>query len=200
MKSMTIEAGYRVVMAKYGKLVMGSIPISDFVKLSEAWGKEGLDTLVPGIATALNATFAVCRRADAERWRAEVDARASESVQGDPELAWILGTDTGSSSRTIWVALSRHGQMVTQEGDFHSALPRDADDFGRCHRLLERIPAWRTRLPEVAARFTAWGPLVEIWDEMTALYVAGDHQAVYERLNKLTDKRWHAHLLPPPGK
>ena len=48
----------------------------------------------------------------------------------------------------------------------------DPDDFGRCHRLLERCPSFRARLGEVAEKFSAWRGLVAAWPELTALYLA----------------------------
>jgi len=84
---------------------------------------------------------------------------------GDPH-AWIVGGDTGTSSETIWAVMM--GVPRKRGAD----VPYDPDDFGRCYRLLKLMPEWRPRLPEVAAAYprSAWGQLVDRWDEMTALY------------------------------
>ena len=84
---------------------------------------------------------------------------------GDAE-AWLTNGDTGISSETIWYMLTGRGRPPAQRFD----VPHDPADFGRCYRLLRVMPAWRARLPEVAAAFPAWSPLVEAWDELTALY------------------------------
>ena len=61
-------------------------------------------------------------------------------------LAWALSDDTGISSKTICRYMSgKHGTTGA-----HSAPPSDADDRGRCIRLLELIPEWIPRLPELA--------------------------------------------------
>lgn len=60
-------------------------------------------------------------------------------------LAWALSDDTGISSKTIcrWMT-GTHGTT----GAYFSP-PSDADDRGRCIRLLELIPEWITRLNEM---------------------------------------------------
>lgn len=75
-------------------------------------------------------------------------------------------------------------------------IPYDPDDFGRCHRLLDRFPAWRLRLGEVPAVYPAWTPLVPAWDELTALYVeelpSGRCPKLYARLRELRDAAYEA--------
>lgn len=79
---------------------------------------------------------------------------------------WYRSTDTGTSSETIWSVMT--GFPVQRDG-----YPLDPSDFGRCHRLLEKFPEWRARLPEVAERFpdTPWPVLIREWDALTALYL-----------------------------
>lgn len=96
----------------------------------------------------------------------------------DP-IDWLLGDDTGKSSKTLFAV------MLGKEYSDPS-VPLDAGDFGRCHRLLEAFPEWRQRLPEVAAKHLAWGPLVREWDALTALYKSKSR--LYERLQPLIDE------------
>jgi len=81
------------------------------------------------------------------------------------EQAWLASGDTGVSSATIWSVMTgfpgSYGWYDT---------PHDPDDLGRCVRLLDRFPAWRSRMPEVALRYPRWAPLVEVWGELEALY------------------------------
>lgn len=56
-------------------------------------------------------------------------------------LFWALSGDTGISSE----AIARH--MTGNAG--RMSPPSDASDRGRCIRLLELIPEWITRLPEM---------------------------------------------------
>ena len=102
--------------------------------------------------------------------------------EGDP-IAWLTNGDTGTSSLTIWSVLMN--RPVPRSAD----VPHDPADFGRCHRLLLVMPSWRARLPEVAAKHPEWAPLVEAWDELTALYVrdepTGRCQELYDRMREL---------------
>lgn len=77
-------------------------------------------------------------------------------------LAWIVGDDTGSSSEAIWCAMI--GIPLS-----YSMVPYDPSDLGRCVRLLEQVPAWRDRVPELANLNAGWAAYVARWDELTAL-------------------------------
>ena len=57
-------------------------------------------------------------------------------------LNWALSSDTGISSE----AIAKH---MTGSGAVRMMPPSDADDRSRCIRLLELIPEWITRLPEM---------------------------------------------------
>jgi hypothetical protein len=103
-------------------------------------------------------------------------------------IAWTVGGDTGTSSETIWGVMTG----IEPPGRWHGDTPCDAADFGRCYRLLQRFPAWRKRLPEVAERWPAWRPLVADWDEVTALYEKEPspyNQAVSKRLREINDRQ-----------
>lgn len=99
----------------------------------------------------------------------------------DRLILWLLLGETGVSSETIAYALS--GVKLTDlEAGLESRrsnlfwrfdVPHDAGDFRRCLLLLEYIPEWRERLPEVAERFPAWKGIVEHWDELEFLYEEG---------------------------
>lgn len=59
-------------------------------------------------------------------------------------IDWATGDDTGCSSN----ALCRH--MMGFESDPHGFMAQsDADDRGRCIRLLNKIPEWWDRLDEM---------------------------------------------------
>jgi hypothetical protein len=105
-------------------------------------------------------------------------------------MAWVMGRDTGTSSKTIWAVMQG---APTRD----ASTPWDADDFGRCYRLLKEIPEWRPRLPEVAARYPAWTGLVREWDRLSAMFelvVAGGgwnkaaSSALYEAMQPLLDE------------
>ncbi len=90
------------------------------------------------------------------------------STEMQRALDWITGEDTGLSSKTIFEVMT--SAQPSPQRSWIGFYPLDPDDFGRCYRLLQRIPEWRERLPEVAARYPDWCGLVDAWDELTALY------------------------------
>lgn len=106
------------------------------------------------------------------------------TTEGDP-IAWLTNGDTGTSSMTIWHVLMKRTMAIDRWPD----VPHDPADFGRCHRLLNVMPSWRARLPEVAETHPKWKPLVEAWDELTALYEAelpsGTCPKLYQRMQEL---------------
>ena len=80
-------------------------------------------------------------------------------------MSWIVGHHVGSSSRAIWAHM-----MDAGEPDWGWSHPHDPDDLFRCLRLLDFIPEWKPRLPEMAARSEAWAALVGKWDEIVASF------------------------------
>lgn len=90
-------------------------------------------------------------------------------------LKWIVGWDTGMSSVTLWA------YMVGVEPAW-VCHPLDADDLGRCIRLLQAVPEWRKRLHYAAALSPEWAALVAIWDELERLYMAGELEECNRRL------------------
>lgn len=104
--------------------------------------------------------------------------------EGDP-IAWVTNGDTGISSMAIWAVMMGRPAERRHFGN----TPSDPSDFGRCYRLLKVMPSWRARLPEVAAKFPTWAPLVEAWDELTALYEEelpkGRAPKLYARMQEL---------------
>ena len=98
---------------------------------------------------------------------------------------WMRYGEVGTSSETIWSVLSGH--PIRDPG-----LPGDPDDFRRCHLLLEALPWWRGRLPEVAVVYPEWGPMVREWPRMTELFLeelpTGRAPRLYELMQKLREE------------
>lgn len=104
---------------------------------------------------------------------------------------WIVGRDTGTSSQVIWSFM-----MGVKPRD--ESTPWDADDFGRCYRLLRLIPEWRVRMPELASKHKTWTALVREWDRLTAMYervIAGKNgwdraaaKAMFEAMDPLINE------------
>jgi len=93
-------------------------------------------------------------------------------------IEWIGCSDTGLSSKTIW------GVMMGASDWVSPSLPYDAGDFGRCYRLIERFPEWRTRLHEVKDKYPEWTYIVDNWDHLCSLYANGDRVTVCALLRR----------------
>jgi len=79
-------------------------------------------------------------------------------------LCWLLSGDTGTSSETLCAAM-----LGLRTG--YGSTPSDMGDFGRCYRLLEFIPAWRTQLEKVAQVYPVWAGLVKNWALLEKYYL-----------------------------
>lgn len=84
---------------------------------------------------------------------------------------WIIGRDTGISSKTIWAVMMRFAHVDV--GPFGFDVPHDPSDFGRCYRLLNHFPEWKARLQDVARCFPKWVPMVREWASLVELYEQG---------------------------
>jgi hypothetical protein len=188
--------GYTVEGNSNRVVVRGSLPINDLTALTKVWKKRGLNAMAFGVASALGATMAVCKQADIEQWEKEVANSAAQQANGDAELEWLLGPDTGISSKSIFSVLASTDVLrvsaKAQLGSFGADVPHDPSDFGRCYRLLEKFPAWRERLNEVAAAIPKYGPMVREWAQMEALWSEESRSRkapkLYELMRALEDE------------
>ncbi len=174
-----------------GIVLRAPIPVEEFSRLAKLCGGEGYKLMVTELCGPLRAAAVLVRsEADAEAWKAQVNEAAKRRAGGDPELAWLNGTDTGTSSLAIFSVCSGRGYMATRFRLDMGTAPRDPADFGRCYRLLELFPAWRSRLVEVAAKFPEWRRMVAAWGELEALYreelPSGTAPRLYARMLELT--------------
>ena len=110
------------------------------------------------------------------------------------ELEWLLGDDTGVSSRTIMAAVTGTPLNPSKVG-----APYNITDFGRCYRLLQCFPAYRARM-EALAKYPVWQPYLAHWGELTALYELGmddrgfpthDYEVFHAYLQKMRNAAWH---------
>lgn len=110
-------------------------------------------------------------------------------------LEWIVGNDTGISSKAIWARMMGVAEASQDHG--WGNYPHDPDDFGRCYRLLKAVPEWRSRIGEMAAENTVWKAMADAWDELSAMYEAevdttgrrhsGLAPKMYERMKQIED-------------
>jgi|GEM_PF-2389617 len=165
---------YSVEEHEHGVIIRGEgLPVTDFCALAESASKRGFDLLDAGIGSALGHAITVfTNREQGDLWRREIEARNVERFPDDPERQWLFGCDTGTSSLTIFSALSRYGNAAFIPNRHLSPdIPHDPDDFGRCYRLIHRMSGWRDRLSEVAAKYPAWAPFAREWSNLEALWL-----------------------------
>ena len=84
--------------------------------------------------------------------------------------AWIVGGDTGISSKVIWAVM-----MGCVTPPVMRTPPQDPSDFGRCYRLLKLIPEWKLRLGEVEEAMPRWRPYIREWERLQKMYVMAIH-------------------------
>ena len=96
---------------------------------------------------------------------------------------WATSRDTGASSKCI----ARHLMGLDTDGSY----PHDADDFGRCERLLVAIPELRPRLGEMASVNRYWATIAPRWDEIKS---APDQNAAIRSLVSQIEKNDPNHI------
>jgi hypothetical protein len=84
----------------------------------------------------------------------------SETIEARA-LRWACGDDTGLSSKAILNVMTGSGKPSRYN------YPRDDEDFGRCHRLLNLIPEWRERMTEMSIVGPEWAALAPRWSDLT---------------------------------
>ena len=63
--------------------------------------------------------------------------------------------------------------------------PLDADDFGRCARILLDNPLWIPRMKEMAFYRPYWSKLCQDWDMMMDLYLSSEMQKLQAHIRKI---------------
>ena len=166
-----ITDAFTVEYHPHGMAIRGSIPLSSFTKITKlAADRDPSWTMMDvGISRAIGVTFVIGSSESLSAWRAEIEAELA-ATQPDPVTRWLLGTDTGVSSR--WLLACIVGSSSTVEPRDRS-LPRDAGDFGRCSRMLDAT-GLRPRLAEAGAH-GEWARILPVWDTLEKLLAANAH-------------------------
>lgn len=88
----------------------------------------------------------------------EISADAKRAL-----AAWFGCGDTGASSETMAVA------ALTGFAPGRAAYPHDPADFGRCARLIKRVPEVRpAAFAALANKGDVWPRLIDAWDKIQA--------------------------------
>lgn len=86
----------------------------------------------------------------------------------DKMLEWIIGDNTGASSKTMWTAVM--GIDASNPPAFWFDIPHDADDFSRCLKLYNECELTKDDLAKVSAMFPEWKGIIDKWDILTEMY------------------------------
>lgn len=92
---------------------------------------------------------------------------------------WALGDDTGRSSE----AIARAALTGKPQPDHH--MPYDAEDFGRCYRLVKLVPSVREGIRVNAKQGGTWDVLKKMWHPLCLKYEQGDRNAINVALREI---------------
>lgn len=98
-------------------------------------------------------------------WRTDIKLAISSLP---PQERWWKGLDVGTSSAALFSVFCERQFKFHAEEMGQRNVPHDADDFGRCFRLIELFPEWRAQLNRVAEAYpeTKWPAIVARWTEI----------------------------------
>lgn len=103
------------------------------------------------------------------------------------ENQWLLGGDTGISSKVIWAVMTGNNPIVVVQGTLDA--PRDPSDFGRCYRLLQEFPEWQFRLNELRNISKNWRTFADSYLELVNLWLeespSGNCPKMYDKMKEL---------------
>lgn len=96
-------------------------------------------------------------------------------------LTWLVSHDTGRSSLTM---VSRNFDLPIYDPSW--SYPHDADDFGRCYRLLKADP--KIKIEKMKGFNRIWDDLVDMWQELTDMYEQSEGRGIYRKIYQTTEK------------
>lgn len=105
------------------------------------------------------------------------------SPQDIKDLAeWLVSCDTGISSITI-AAIA----LGAEKGRFNA--PYDPSDFGRCYRLVQKVPAIYNAFDRIGELEPCFAGILLNWDELCSIYErdlhTGQSKELYLRIKAL---------------
>ena len=158
--------------------IFGAIPVADFVRLTRSGYSDGVIDMRLGRLARATCAFGsrdACR-ALYPYYEAQERARVlAEYPSLDPAAQeWLITGDQGASSATLFFHFTGvRPYIVRCDSTLASAppatAPRDSEDFARCQRLLELVPAFAARLPEARTLSPIWARLVGAWPALVEM-------------------------------
>lgn len=98
--------------------------------------------------------------------------------------AWLLSDETGNSSQYMAFVLSKTdgGWPEDLAPAPRQAYPRDPDDLGRCFNLIDAVPEFGGRIPEMADKGAHWMAVTSNWARWLEMYHAGDTDQLHTEM------------------
>lgn len=102
------------------------------------------------------------------------------AVPGSGYQAWLQSDDVGTSSKVM----ARY--LISRTAAVELDYPRDADDFGRCYRMLRACNINPERVIEMTTVSTQWAALSLAWPILETLHEANNQSELSNRIDQLT--------------
>lgn len=137
------------------------------------------------ISAALGAVFAIGTEKECKAWRAEIEEQLEKDVK-DPYRRWLLGTDTGVSSITMFSEMIDKPDLRLEAlSRIRDAdIPHDSSDFGRCYRLLQKFPEFGKRWAALVEKHPAWRLYADNWSTLEGYWRAKNYVGVNALLDQ----------------
>jgi hypothetical protein len=169
LKESPAAGAYTITERSGCRLVTGNVPLSALAMLLH--GMPAGAVMDTHAARLLGVTIAIGPPGALESLisdpavigAARQKAQAAGPTLSDAAREWLATGQQGTSSMTIFQRLTGY-RLTSQEHP-----PADPHDLGRCRRLLDQVPEFRTRLEELAPLSPVWARLVSEWDSLCAL-------------------------------
>ena len=175
-----LEGDFAVELTEHAMIIRGLCPVDFCLALAKVaeteYGFDQMDFCMPQV---LGAVWVQGSNEGLKTMRAEHEAMIA-LLHYSPYERWWANWDKGVSSMTMAYLL--RGTPPRWQPPQHQDIPHDADDFGRCVRLLDAVPDLRPDLPQLAEKMPEWQPIAEAWDELEVMYRAGMNKELTERL------------------
>ena len=109
----------------------------------------------------------------------DVKAQADKAERLQKAVEWLVGGDTGISSKTMCAALFG---ATPKDSD----MPHDAGDFGRCLRFIRFMPdGTKDIVFKKLSDKPEWVEIGNRWDELVELYDQENWRGIYDILSAI---------------
>lgn len=193
------HAGVKVEEQDGCSLIYGPIPISELQ--SFALSAPPGSIISPHLARLAGASFAFGPSERIFNLIAKLRAHREKHTTSEHLSAeanrWLAVGEQGASSVTMFWVFTGIRAPGSELGDAPCAHPLDPDDLRRCRLLLEQVPEFVGKLPQMRAVSAVWSRLIDAWDELCALMdtecpqwrgdSSGAAELTYERMREIID-------------